>query len=249
MNQAVPGKLVAYVTLGYPNPEKFRELIAVAARYADLVEVGLPPGYAKYDGPLVRRSYEEAKKHIKGPRDAENMLSTARDLASPRKLILLSYYDALPREELLSLASSCSIDYLLAPDLLIDYPEEAEEFLEEAKGRGLKPLLFVTPSFPDKVIARASELTCDMLYFGLRPATGIPLPLSISTVVARARNLCDKELLVGFGLKTLDDVREALRSGADGIVVGSKLIEAYEKKGIEGFEEALREVRRVVDEA
>ena len=235
--------LVAYFTVGYPTESKFVELLREAESCeVDAVELGIPPKFAKYDGPLIRRSYEQARKVSA---NCWGLLREARKILGI-PMIVLAYLDDYSEafDDFLNRLCEVGADSLLLPDLLIDYVDSFEEYLEKARDVGLT--IFTNPSMPDKLIAKISPLSKPFLYYGLRPATGTSIPVDAVALVRRARQLVKNRLVVGFGLSP-NDVVKVLKNGADGIAVGSLLIRAIEEGGVEEVSRVLKELRGVVD--
>ena len=225
---AIEGKrpwLIAYVTLGYPDEERFLEVLETVDKYADAIEVGYPPSFAKYDGPIIRRSY----KKVKGVK--LELLKSSK--VKSEKIIVLTYYEDLRDriDEFINEVSEVA-GGLLLPDLIIDFYEEVEKVANKIKERGLSPVLFVSPTVPDAVIKRAGEITEGFLYLGVRPTTGIPLPVGVGELLERVRALVEKPIVVGFGLKK-EELREAIEKGASGIAVGSAIIKAIDEGKLE----------------
>ncbi len=217
--------LIAYVTLGYPDEERFLDVLEVLNKYADAIEVGYPPSFAKYDGPIIRRSYNK----VRGVKlDLLKNSNVKRE-----KIIILTYYEDL-KGKLNDFVKEVSevAGGLLLPDLIIDFYDEVEEAVTVVKESGLSPVLFVSPTVPDAVIKRAGELTEGFLYLGVRPTTGIPLPVGVGELLKRVRALTSKPIVVGFGLKK-EEIKEAIKSGASGIAVGSAIIKAIDERRLE----------------
>ena len=189
--------LVAYLTVGYPTPKAFLELVKqIESIGVDIVELGIPPRFAKYDGPLVRKSYE----HVKSLGiDYWTLLREARR-AVEIPVVVLTYLEEFENTfaNLIDKLKSIGVDSLLLPDLLIDYVSSYENYLEMARDVGIT--LFTSPSMPNKLIESVSPRSKLFLYYGIRPATGIPIPVDPVVLVKRVRALVRNRLVVGFGL-------------------------------------------------
>jgi len=224
--------LVAYLTLSYPDHETFLEALEYLKDKAELVEIGIPPRFAKYDGPTIRRSYEAVRNKGISLENFERYLEDACEVLPPERLIAMTYYEDIKEKYDKFLDKVCAGGVLLA-DAVIDFTEELEDITEKAREKGKSVVFFVSPTTPDHIIKRVAELSDPVLYLGVRPATGIPLPVGIPNLLKRIKSLTDKYVVVGFGLKE-EEVPEAVRSGADGIVVGSALVKAL-SEGVEEF--------------
>ena len=216
---------VAYLTLGYPNWDIFLRALKYLRDKADLIEVGIPPKFAKYDGPTIRRSYEVAKSNGISLENFE--LAEVCEIVGPEKLIAMTYFEDVSDNLEGFLKRLCTGGVLFA-DAVIDYFDRVREITEKARGFGKDTVYFVSPTTPDYVIREVAELSDPVLYLGVRPATGIPLPVGIPNLLKRVKSLTSKPIVVGFGLKK-EEVKEAIENGADGIVVGSALVRALSK--------------------
>ncbi|MEM4942892.1 MAG: tryptophan synthase subunit alpha, partial [Ignisphaera sp.] len=203
-----------------------------------------PPRFAKYDGPVIRRSYSHVKSF---GIDVWEVLKTVRkNIDLP--LIVLTYLDDYIENLGMFVENlhTIEIDYVLFPDLLIDYVDRYQDIVKEVKDRGLNVTLFVSPSMPDKLVAEVSLLTHPFLYYGLRPATGIPIPIDPVALVKRARRLVNNTLVVGFGL-SINDIANVLRAGADGVAIGTVIVEALENSEVNQALKIIETVRGVLD--
>jgi len=235
--------LTAYFTLGYPSPSMFTKLLKAAEDSGvDIVELGIPPRFAKYDGPLIRRSYEHVNRL--GMDHWQLLKEARRSISIP--IVVLTYLEEWVKNftSFVNKVHEIGVDSILLPDLLIDYVDVFEEYFENAERVGLT--LFTSPSMPDKLIMRVSSLSKLFLYYGIRPTTGVPIPVDPTTLVRRIRSLVKNKLIVGFGL-SLNDIADVLKAGADGIAVGSVLIQAINDGGVEGVTKLLKELRGVID--
>ncbi len=234
------------MTLGYPDEENFIKFIKGAEMLgSDIMEIGIPPKYAKYDGPVIRKSYSIVSKRVK---DYLALLKLARkELTIP--IVILTYLEEFEKnlDDFLEELKSMEIDGVLFPDLLIDYIDNYEDYYKRIKSHGLKAVLFVTPTVPDSIISKVSHLSDIFLYYGVRPTTGVPIPIVPSALVRRVRDIVRNKLVVGFGLST-DDIREVILAGADGVAIGTAYIEKIEKEGVSSALELVRGLRGILDE-
>ncbi|MGC9145135.1 MAG: tryptophan synthase subunit alpha [Nitrososphaeria archaeon] len=239
--------LVSYMTLGYPNEADYLNFIKGADELGtDVFELGYPPDFAKYDGPLIRKSYSKVKSAYK---NFSELISKSRNFTK-KKIIVLTYLEGIQNnlDEFLENIKSYGADGVLFPDLLVDFPESYSGYIKQISERKLEPVIFVSPFVPDKLISEVSALSRPFLYYGIRPTTGIVTPVGVGTLVKRVKNLIDNKLIVGFGLKGDDDIRESLSAGADGVAVGTAYIEAFEGAGLKGALNAVKKVRNILDE-
>ncbi|QXJ29710.1 Tryptophan synthase alpha chain [Saccharolobus shibatae B12] len=237
--------LVVYMTLGYPNVQSFKDFIIGAVENgADILELGIPPKYAKYDGPVIRKSYDKVKGLDIWPLIAD----IRKDVSVP--IIALTYLEDWidQLDNFLNIMRDVKLDGVLFPDLLIDYIDDLDKFDGIIKNKGLKNVIFTSPSVPDLLIHKVSKISDLFLYYGVRPTTGVPIPVSVKQLINRVRNLVENKLIVGFGLSSESDLRDALSAGADGIAIGTAFIEEIEKNGVESAINLVKKFRVILDE-
>lgn len=239
--------LVTYLTLGYPNKDEFLRLVNIVNSLdIDFIEIGIPPRLAKYDGPVIRRSYEHVRRTLPEQHYLSLIKKTRGALSVP--IIVLAYMDEyLGRlREFIEDLYYAGVDSILFPDLLIDYVDMYGEVEEITRSTKLGLTLFSSPSMPDKLIEKVAPNSRFFLYLGIRPATGIPIPVDPVRLVKRVRGIVRNKLVVGFGL-SINDIPEVIKAGADGVAVGSMLIDAIDRGGVEEFIKLVRAIRGAID--
>jgi len=237
--------LVVYLTASFPNDRIFMDIVSkLKDKGVNYLEIGIPPRYAKYDGPAIRRSYKYVKSL--GIDVWRVLKDTVKIVDIP--IILLTYLEEYvdSYRQFLENIYSIGIDSILFPDLLIDFVDRYIEYIDIAKSIGMKIVLFVTPSMPDKFIENISPLSNHFLYYGIRPTTGIPIPITSSALVKRIRGFVRNRLVVGFGL-SIDEIIDVVRAGADGIAIGSAIIEKLESNDIDGALKLIEGIRGVLN--
>ncbi|QKQ99337.1 tryptophan synthase subunit alpha [Metallosphaera tengchongensis] len=238
--------LVSYATLGYPNREEYLKLVkGLVDAGSDILEIGLLPKYAKYDGPVIRRSYKQVSSWL---RDFWGLLEETRRTVNVPIVILTYLEDWLSSlEETLNRLRIIGIDGILFPDLLIDFIDDYEKYVKIIKKSNLNAIIFTSPSVPDPIIHKVSGISDMFLYYGVRPTTGVPLPVSVDSLITRVRTLVNNKLVVGFGLSDVNDMKKALLAGADGIAIGTAYIEEIEKHGVESAISLAKSYRGILD--
>ncbi|MCI2414945.1 MAG: tryptophan synthase subunit alpha [Candidatus Aramenus sp.] len=239
--------LVSYMTLGYPNVEGYLEFIDGAiSQGSDVLEVGIKPKFAKYDGPVIRKSYK-AVNLSEG--ETWELLKETRKRSNVPAIVLTYLEDWLGKlDEFLSKLREVGVNGVLFPDLIIDFTDEYEKYVKAIRDHGLKAVIFTSPSVPDTMIHDLSKNSDLFLYYGVRPTTGVPIPVSVDSLITRVRTLVENKLVVGFGLSDVEDMRKALRAGADGIAIGTAYIEEVEKRGVKSAISLVKYFRGVLDE-
>jgi tryptophan synthase alpha chain len=112
----------------------------------------------------------------------------------------------------------------IVPDLPID---EADEAIAAFKEAGIGLAMLVAPTTPVERARSIAALSSDFVYVVSRmgvTGAGESIEGGVRDLVARLRPITDKPLAVGFGISTPDQATAVARF-ADGVVVGSALVE------------------------
>lgn len=223
--------LMPFITAGDPSLAATTALIeAMAARGADLIEVGVPYSDPIADGPVIAASYHRAL--TKGFRLADCLdavRAVRADAASPAAetpLIAMISYAIIHRrgaEAFLDAAAAAGFDGLIVPDLPL---EESAALCRAATARGLALIQLITPTTPrDRALAIIGSTTGFIYYVSVAGVTGerTELPPSVVENVAWLRSRTDLPICIGFGIGSVDRVRQ-LAGKADGLIVGSAIV-------------------------
>ena len=219
--------LVTFVTAGdpdYATSEKI--LLGLPAAGADLIELGMPFSDPMADGPAVQASSLRALKAGHKMRKTLDLVRSFRRHDKDTPLILFGYYNPVyvyPREAFLDDAKAAGADGLIIVDLP---PEADEELCLPAIARGLNFIRLATPTTDDKRLPAVLANTSGFLYYvSITGITGTAEPdvAAVHSHVARIKKSTRLPIAVGFGVKTPQQAK-AIAAGADGVVVGSALV-------------------------
>jgi tryptophan synthase alpha chain len=240
--------LVPYLTAGFPDRETSLAALRIADRWGDILEVGVPFSDPLADGPTIQRSSHAA---LQQGMTLAGTLALVRDAGLRRPVVLFTYLNpllayGLPR--LLKDAAAAGVAGLLLTDL----PVGADRAIERAVAESpiaLVPL--VAPTTPDARLAAIGRAARGFLYLVARlGVTGASQTLAadLAAQVARVRRVTERPVAVGFGISEAAQARE-VATLADGVVVGSALVEALERDGVAGFEAALAALHGAMEPA
>ena len=221
--------LVTFLMAGDPDAETALAIVkALPAAGADVIELGMPFTDPMADGPSVQAA------GLRALRAGQTMVKTlalvrafrAGDDATP--IVLMGYYNPIyiyGVDRFLTDAKAAGVDGLIIVDLP---PEEDEELCLPALKAGLNFVRLATPTTDDKRLPSVLANTSGFVYYV--SVTGITgsATLDVSRVteaVARIKRHTALPVAVGFGVKTPEQAR-AIAKGADGVVVGSALVDA-----------------------
>jgi tryptophan synthase alpha chain len=228
--------LVTYVMGGDPDLATSREMaLACAAGGADLLEIGVPFSDPIADGPTIQAAGERALSRGTTLADCLSLAAVVRDgCLLPIALMgyvnpVLSYGEA----RLLDDCRSAGVDALILPDLP---PEEAEGFGRLARQRGIATVFLLAPTSTASRRAAACAAATGFVYFvSVTGVTGTrrALPRDLPAQLAAVRKASPVPVVVGFGVSTPEQAR-ALSKLADGVVVGSAIVERIARGGSRG---------------
>jgi tryptophan synthase alpha chain len=221
-----------YYTLGFPDPASSLEiLLAIAGAGADLIELGLPFSDPLADGPTIQRSTQVALQNGATTARCLELVSELRRGGVVQPLLLMGYYNpilAYGVSRFVERAASAGADGFIVPDLP---PEEAGELEVTCRERGLALVYLLAPTSPPARIETVAARTTGFLYLvSLTGVTGARSAIQdgLEAFVRRVRQVAHTPLAVGFGISTPAQAREVGRL-ADGVIVGSALIDAVER--------------------
>jgi tryptophan synthase alpha chain len=227
--------LMPYFTLGYPDRNTSLAVIEAIAPYSDLIELGVPFSDPIADGPTIQRSTQVALENGMTTVGCLEALTELRRRGVSTPVLLMGYYNpvlAYGEAQYVRDAAEAGADGFIVPDLP---PEEALTLESLASDAGLALIHFLAPtSQPARVTAVARRAAGFIYLVSLTGITGARAGLAqgLAEFVNRVRAETDVPLAVGFGISTPEQAA-AVGELADGVIVGSALINAVERAGID----------------
>ncbi len=241
--------LVPYLTGGYPTLEGAQEVgEAYIEAGADVVEIGVPFSDPLADGPTIQDTTTRA---LRNGADLDYCFGLAGRFSGRVPVVLLVYYNvvfARGVEAFLEAAAEAGVSGLVIPDLPID---EAVEFREMAANSGVAVCPLAAPTTTDERLDRIAEAASGFVYcVSVAGVTGArdALPPGALALLGRVRKRVSVPVALGFGISSAKAAAEA-GSGADGVIIGSKLMRLVAEGGPERAGSFLREVREALDGA
>ena len=221
--------LVTYVMAGDPDAEtSLKVLQALPASGADIVEFGLPFTDPMADGPAIQAAGLRALKGGQGVVRTLDLVRRFREGNAETPVILMGYFNPIHTygvARFLDDALAAGIDGLIIVDLP---PEEDDELCLPTLDKGLAFIRLATPTTDEKRLPAVLANTAGFVYYvSITGITGTAKPNfdRVAEAVGRIRRHTDLPIVVGFGVRTGADAA-AIARGADGVVVGSALVDA-----------------------
>ncbi|NUO99911.1 MAG: tryptophan synthase subunit alpha [Nonomuraea sp.] len=217
------GLLMPYITGGIAS-DWTDYLKAFAEAGADAIELGLPFSDPTLDGLTIQQASDAALAQGASTRRVLADLAEVRDLGVP--LVVSTYYNLVLHdgpEAFCAALRRAGVDGLIVPDLPV---HEADELADVAAAAGIDLVLLASPATPEPRLAEIARRSRGFIYaVSVMGTTGerATLAASAAELTARIRRSTDRPVLLGFGISTPDQAREARRH-ADGVVVGAAVM-------------------------
>jgi tryptophan synthase alpha chain len=193
---------------------------------ADLLELGVPYSDPLADGPVI---HEAATRALESGASLAGVLGVARELSPEVPVALMCYANMVfapgagPFVERLAQTGAAG---LIVPDLPY---EESAEVLAACDEHGLALVPLVAPTTPPRRLAAIGRRARGFLYtVSVVGTTGERAALSerFAEIVAQAKASTEVPVAIGFGISTPEQAAQAARAGADGVIVGTRLVRA-----------------------
>ena len=221
--------LVTFITAGDPDLETSRQILAgLPGAGADIIELGMPFSDPMADGPAIQASSQRALAAGMTLRKTLAMVADFRTRDSDTPIVLMGYYNPIyvfPGADFLAQAEAAGVDGLI----IVDLPPEADDELSiPAMRHGLNFIRLATPTTDAKRLPTVLQNTSGFVYYvSITGITGSAAPVvdDVHAQVNRIRQATSLPVAVGFGVRTPEQAK-AISRGADGVVVGSALVNA-----------------------
>ena len=250
--------LVTFVTAGDPTPDATGAILdALVAGGAGVIELGMPFTDPMADGPAIQAA--NIRSLAAGTRTAD-ILSIAAAFRSRHPdvpLVLMGYANPMLRrgaDWFADAAAQAGVDGVIC----VDIPPEEDDALGPAlRAKGIDPIRLATPTTDAARLPQVLDGASGFLYYvSVAGITGLQQAAqgSIDQAVARLKAATDLPIAVGFGVRTPAQAA-AIGAVADGVVVGSAIVEIVAQHGadapeavrtyVQSLSEALASARKV----
>ena len=220
--------ILVYITVGFPDRASTPALLRAALEGgADVIELGVPFSDPLADGTTVQRAGDIA---LRAGVTLADCIREAESLVRERDapVLLMGYTNPFLQRGYARLARELA-DAGASGVIVPDMPAEESAELDAAFGpAGLVRIDLYAPTTPEARLARLLPAARGFVYcVSLTGVTGARerMGSDVSELVARVRAHTALPIAVGFGISTPEHVR-ALRGVADGVVVGSAVLDA-----------------------
>jgi tryptophan synthase alpha chain len=221
--------LITFVMAGDPDLSTSLEILkGLPAAGADVIEVGMPFTDPMADGPAIQAAGLRALKAGTTLKKTLKLVADFRASDQKTPIVLMGYYNPIyvfGVDAFLAAATEAGVDGLIVVDLP---PEEDTELCLPALKAGFNFIRLATPTTDDKRLPAVLTNTSGFVYYvSITGITGSAAPDTgkVAEAVKRIKRHTKLPVCVGFGVRTAEQAR-AIGQYADGVVVGSALVEA-----------------------
>ena len=225
---------ISFTTAGYPDEDTSLEIIkSVADSGANIHEISFPHAEAQADGPIIQLANIESIKNGINFEKVINIAKKSREYNQDIGLVMMGYLNNIFIYGIDKFAKEVSgiIDAVICVDLPEDVIEESQ--LKEAlKKENIALIKLVTPTTSDKRIQKLVKDADGFIYsVNVAGITGVKSAQidMVNSQISRIKKYTDLPVVSGFGIKTEEDVKVFSKSNADGIVIGSGIVEKIQE--------------------
>jgi len=249
--------LIPFFVIADPDFETSLSIVKTAIDAgADILELGIPFSDPIADGPTIQKADIRALKAGMNVLKGLEFIQKVKDYKDI-PIGLLMYYNLVYRygtKKFFSDFHRAGVNSVLIADLSID---DADEIIEPAKSAGLDTVFMVTPNTNVERIKEISSRTTGFIYaVSLLGVTGSREKLSdtVEILVGKLKKLTAVPVCVGFGISKAEHAAAIARAGADGVIIGSKLVQLIEanlgnkEKTLAEISSFLSDIKNAVEE-
>ena len=220
--------VIPYIVAGDPSREGTVTLMhRLVDAGADIVELGVPFSDPMSEGPVIQKGHERALANGISLRDVLAMVTEFREQNAVTPVVVMGYANPVERMGYASFADACAqagVDGLITVDIP---PEEVKTLRAELTRVSIDNIFLISPTTPEARIKTIVESASGFIYYvAVKGVTGAGhLDIAdVSSYMSKIKAQTALPICVGFGIKDAASA-SAVASAADGVVVGSALID------------------------
>ena len=239
--------LIGYLPAGFPSYDlAIAAMTAMVEEGVDAVEVGMPYSDPLIEGPVIQAAHQASLDA--GTRQADVLRTVEAVAATKAPTLVMGYWNPVHRYGFARWAADLKAAGgvgAITPDLI---PEEAPEWLAACREQDLDPVFLVAPSSTDERIAVIGRTNRGFVYAAaVMGVTGARAQVGAGAreLVGRVRAQTPLPVAVGLGVSNGAQAAE-IAGFADGVVVGSALVQALRDGGVEAVRRLAAELAQGV---
>jgi tryptophan synthase alpha chain len=249
--------VIPFFVIGDPDYKTSLKIVKTAIDAgADILELGIPFSDPIADGPTIQKADVRS---LKNGMKIKKALQFIKEIKKHKDIPigLLMYYNLIYQygvERFFRDFHKAGVNSVLVADLSID---DADEIVGPARAAGLDTVFMVTPNTgKDRLKLIASKTTGFIYAVSLLGVTGArkTLSTSVADLIAGIKKETNVPVCVGFGISTPQHAAQVARAGADGVIIGSKIVSLIEdnlknkKKCLSEISKFIKRVKSVIPE-
>jgi tryptophan synthase alpha chain len=219
--------LIPFFVIGDPDFDTSLDIVKTAIDAgADVLELGIPFSDPIADGPTIQKADIRAMKSGINMKKALEFIRKVKDYKDV-PIGLLMYYNLVYQygtEKFFRDFHKAGVNSVLVADLSID---DADEIVGPATSAGLDTVFMVTPITKPERMERIASITTGFIYtVSVLGVTGSRDKLSntVDGLISKLKKLTNVPVCVGFGISKAEHAAAVAQAGADGVIIGSKIV-------------------------
>ena len=223
---------IGFTVAGDPDKDTcIRAAMALIDGGTDILELGVPFSDPVADGPTIQEADERA---LAAGTKVDTVFEIVRELRKKTNvpIVFLTYYNMIYHrgiDRFYKEACEAGVDGILIADLPV---EESDDVYETAIQYGIDPIFLITQTTSDERIKKIAARAHGYLYLvAVLGVTGVRDTVSSGAIdlLQRVKNHTALPLALGFGISTPGHANTCAEAGADGVIVGSAIVEIVGK--------------------
>ena len=234
-----------FLVAGDPNIEQFKRLILAIEPYVDILEIGIPFSDPIADGPTIQEANVRA---FNAGINTKLALDAIREIRTKteKPIVILTYYNILIQgadtieaslDKTFENLKESGVDGIVIGDLPI---EEAGLALNACQKYNINLIFLIAPSTTEERLNKILKEAKGFIYLisvmgvtGARDSVAQITKDTIKRIKLKTNDLLP--VLVGFGISQPEHAKTIVEAGADGVIIGSAIVNII-KKNLKDFE-------------
>lgn len=223
---------IGFTVAGDPDKTtSIRIARALIAGGTDILELGIPFSDPVADGPTIQKADERA---LMAGTTPDTVFAIVREIrkGSDVPVVFLTYYNIVCRRGIGRFyreAQDAGVDGILIADMPV---EESDEVCEASRRHNIDPIFLITQTTSEERVKKIAERAGGYIYLvAVLGVTGVRENVSSGAIelLDRVRKQTDLPLALGFGISLPEHAKTCAGAGADGIIVGSAIVDIVER--------------------
>jgi tryptophan synthase alpha chain len=238
--------LIPFITAGDPDLKTTEQLIlAMAKAGADLIELGIPFSDPVAEGPVIQLASERA---LQAGATTDKILALVSRVRKESDVptAFMTYINpvfAYGIDRFMQDSREAGVDALIIPDLPF---EEREEIVPYCSQYGIELISMIAPTSRERIRMIAREARGFVYCVSSLGVTGVREQISteLDKMVKMVKEVQDIPCAVGFGISSPEQAQQISQT-ADGVIVGSAIMQIVEQHGVESVNPVAAFVREM----